>query len=154
MTGMNSIPTVFLNSTSRKFPNSSYRIQVSSSPHINESHLDSVDISKPVILAEIAPGRYNLIDGNHRVEKAFRLGIEKICAFRIHPEHHHRFISNRLGYEKYMDYWNQGLKEAKADLRRKIPMYQLKILLSGSWPQIWRRVLVPMDLPLKDFHLQ
>jgi hypothetical protein len=49
------------------------------SPHINESHLDSVDISKPVILAD------------------------------------------------------------EAALRRKIPMYQLKIHLSGSW--------------LKDFHL-
>ncbi|MFH0758499.1 MAG: hypothetical protein V2B15_14520 [Bacteroidota bacterium] len=66
------------------------------SSHINESHLDSVDISKPVILAEIAPGRYNLIDGNHRVEKAFRLGIEKICAFRIHPEHHQE--KERISY--------------------------------------------------------
>jgi hypothetical protein len=27
------------------------------SPHINEDHLDFVDVSKPVILAEIAPGR-------------------------------------------------------------------------------------------------
>ncbi len=31
---------------------------------INESHVDSVEISKPVILAEIFPGQYNLIDGN------------------------------------------------------------------------------------------
>ena len=28
---------------------------------IKESHVDSVDISRPVILAEIAPGHYNLI---------------------------------------------------------------------------------------------
>jgi len=89
--------------------------------HINESHLDSVDISRPVILAEIAPGQYNLIDGNHRVEKAFRLGVEKIRAFRIQPEQHHRFISNRQGYEKYVDYWNQGLKEAEEAAKKKNP---------------------------------
>lgn len=41
----------------------------SSSPHINETHLDSIDISKPVILAEIVPGRYNLND----LEKIARL---------------------------------------------------------------------------------
>lgn len=31
---------------------------------------------KPVILAEISPDRYNLIDGNHRVEKALGLGLQ------------------------------------------------------------------------------
>lgn len=53
------------------------------SPYINEDHLDSVDISKPVILAEIAPDRYNLIDGNHRAEKAVRQGIEELKAYRL-----------------------------------------------------------------------
>jgi hypothetical protein len=32
---------------------------------INESHIASVDINQPVIVAEISPGRYNVIDGNH-----------------------------------------------------------------------------------------
>lgn len=41
---------------------------------VNESHLDSVEISTPVILAEISPGRFNLIDGHHRMEKARRMG--------------------------------------------------------------------------------
>ena len=36
---------------------------------IDESYVNSAEISKPVILAEISPGRYNLIDGNHRMEK-------------------------------------------------------------------------------------
>ena len=45
---------------------------------INESHMDSVVISQPVILAEISPGRFNLIDGNHRMEKARRLGVMSI----------------------------------------------------------------------------
>lgn len=40
----------------------------------------SVDVTKPVIMAEIAPGHYNLIDGRHRVEKARRLGMKKVPA--------------------------------------------------------------------------
>jgi hypothetical protein len=39
---------------------------------LNESYLDSVDISRPAIIAEIASSRYNLIDGQHRVQKALR----------------------------------------------------------------------------------
>lgn len=41
---------------------------------IDEGYIDSVILDEPVILAEIAPGRYNLIDGNHRMERAKRLG--------------------------------------------------------------------------------
>ena len=40
--------------------------------HLDESHVESVDISDPEMLAEIAPGQYNLIDGNYRTEKARR----------------------------------------------------------------------------------
>ena len=53
---------------------------------INEPHVDSVDISEPVILAEISPGRYNLIDGNHRMEKARRLGIKNIQAYKLNAK--------------------------------------------------------------------
>lgn len=45
---------------------------------IAESHVESVDISRPVVLAEISPGYYNLIDGNHRMEKARRSGEIKM----------------------------------------------------------------------------
>jgi hypothetical protein len=74
--------------------------------NINESHLDSVDLAKPIILAEIAPDRYNLIDGNHRVEKAHRQNIETVRAYRIKAEQHIKFLENRKAYEKYVEYWN------------------------------------------------
>lgn len=32
---------------------------------INESRVNTVSLDQPVIVAEISPGRYNLIDGNH-----------------------------------------------------------------------------------------
>ena len=34
-----------------------------------ESTIAAAELSRPVILAEISPGRYNLIDGNHRMAK-------------------------------------------------------------------------------------
>jgi hypothetical protein len=55
---------------------------------INESHVDLVDLSKPLILAEISPGRFNLIDGNHRLEKARRIGVEFIQAYRLSVDQH------------------------------------------------------------------
>jgi hypothetical protein len=58
---------------------------------INESHMDSVDISVPVIMAEIAPGKYNLIDGNHRMEKARRMGAKTVLAYKMSVEQHMKF---------------------------------------------------------------
>lgn len=78
---------------------------------INESHVDSVEISKPVILAEISPGRYNLIDGNHRMEKARRMGINCIQAYKLNVEQHIRFLTSKRAYISYIEYWNAKLKE-------------------------------------------
>lgn len=77
---------------------------------INETHVDSVDISKPVIIAEIAPSRFNLIDGQHRVEKARRLGQKKIMAYRLTVHQHIRFLTSRKAYEIYVEYWNSNIK--------------------------------------------
>ena len=81
------------------------------SSSINESHVDSVDISQPVILAEISPGQYNLIDGHHRMEKARRLKMKCISAYRLKAEQHIGFLTSKKGYLAYIDYWNGKLKE-------------------------------------------
>jgi hypothetical protein len=78
---------------------------------INEEHLASVDISKPVILAEIAPDRYNLIDGHHRVEKAHRNNIDTIKAYRLKAFQHIHFLTSLEAYEKYVGYWNSKIME-------------------------------------------
>jgi hypothetical protein len=77
---------------------------------INESHLDSVEISRPVVLAEIAPGYHNLIDGHHRVEKARRMGIKNIQAYRLNAEQHMRFLTTKKAYSTYVEYWNSKLE--------------------------------------------
>ena len=73
---------------------------------INESHLDSIDVFKPVILAEISPGRYNLIDGNHRMEKARRMGIKSIFAYKLNVEQHLQFLIKKSAYLSFVEYWN------------------------------------------------
>lgn len=77
---------------------------------INESHVDSVEVSKPVILAEICPGRYNLIDGHHRMEKARRIGNKSIRAYKLKVHQHIRFLISEKGYVAYVEYWNSKLK--------------------------------------------
>ncbi len=76
---------------------------------IDESYMDSVEINRPVIIAEISPGRYNLIDGNHRMEKARRIGLERILAYRLNVEQHLRFLTSQKAYVAYIAYWNSKL---------------------------------------------
>ena len=78
---------------------------------IDEGYIDSVILDEPVIIAEIAPGRYNLIDGNHRVGKAKRLGYKDIMAYKLSPVQHIMFLTNHSSYEKYISYWNEKLIE-------------------------------------------
>ena len=73
---------------------------------LNERHVESTDYSQPVIIAEIAPGHYNLIDGNHRMEKARIKGLTSIKAFKVNVDHHIKFLTDKDAYLKYVDYWN------------------------------------------------
>ena len=81
------------------------------SSRFNEEHLPTVDLSKPVIIAEISPGRYNVIDGNHRMEMARRLRLETMPAYRLNPEQHIQFLTTEQGYRAYVEYWNGKLKD-------------------------------------------
>lgn len=73
---------------------------------IDETHVDTVDISRPAIIAEIAPGNYTLIDGNHRMEKARRLGMKNIWAYKLNVEQHIQFLTKKEAYLSYVRYWN------------------------------------------------
>lgn len=81
------------------------------SSKFKEEHLAAVDITRPIIVAEISPGRYNVIDGNHRIEKARRLGMETLRAYRLGPEQHMQFLTTSQGYSAYVEYWNGKLKD-------------------------------------------
>lgn len=81
------------------------------SSKFKEEHLATVDVTKPIIVAEISPGRYNVIDGNHRMEQARRIGIETLPAYKISPDQHLQFLTTEQGYLAYIEYWNSKLKE-------------------------------------------
>jgi hypothetical protein len=63
------------------------------------------------IVAEISPGRYNVINCNNRMEQARRLGMETIPAYKRRPEQHMQFLTDMRGYLAYIEYWNSKLKE-------------------------------------------
>jgi hypothetical protein len=79
--------------------------------NLDEPYVDSTDLSEPVIVAEIAPGRHNLIDGNHRMEKARKNGIESLPGYEVPPQIHTRFLTSQNAYDSYIDYWNEKVEE-------------------------------------------
>ncbi|REJ07734.1 hypothetical protein [Halobacillus trueperi] len=78
---------------------------------INEDYLPSVDIDRPVIQAEIRPGMFEIIDGNHRMEKAYREGVPYINSYKLRGEQLVPYFQNKGGYITFVDYWNAKLRE-------------------------------------------
>ena len=56
------------------------------SSNFNEATIQVANIAEPILLAEIAPDRFNVIDGNHRLERAYRDGASKILAYKVPAE--------------------------------------------------------------------
>jgi hypothetical protein len=73
----------------------------------------------PVILAEIAPGQYILIDGHHRMAKALKLGTETLPGHKLGMAQQLPFLTTVLGYQAYVRYWNDKLKQT-AKLKRSM----------------------------------
>ena len=80
-----------------------------SSNTVNEDHLPSVDISKTVLQAEIRAGAYNIIDGNHRIEKARREGVKLINSYKMKGEQLLPYFIKKKGYAAFVEYWNSKL---------------------------------------------
>ena len=80
--------------------------------HLNESTVQTADPSAPIVLAEISPGRFNVIDGNHRLEKAHRDGVEKISTYRVTADQHVAFLTSERAYKAYIEYWNSKIDDS------------------------------------------
>jgi hypothetical protein len=101
-------------------------VTVASIPGYGHSHLDratvaAADLSRPVLFAEIAPGRFNLIDGNHRMGRARRDGVPTVMARKVSCPHHVAFLTSMRAYEAYVEYWNGKVKDMQPS-RRKVAL--------------------------------
>jgi hypothetical protein len=81
------------------------------SSHLNEGTVCNADLSRPILLAEIAPGRFNVIDGNHRLARARRESVQMVPARRVRCPDHVAFLISLWAYEKYVEYWNSKLED-------------------------------------------
>ena len=76
---------------------------------VNENHLPTVDITKPILQAEIHPGVFEIIDGNHRIEKACRNDVEFVNSYKLKGEQLVACFADVRGYKAYVEYWNSKL---------------------------------------------
>ena len=51
-----------------------------------------------------------MIDGNHRMEKARRMGIKNMSAFRLDVKQHIKLLTSKDVYLYYIEYWNGKVK--------------------------------------------
>lgn len=100
---------------------------------LEEEHINAADIFRPIVIAEIAPDYrdflpdipeedwlsrgYVCIDGNHRLEKARRMGLDTLPAVVLKMEQHILFMYS--GYDHYVEYWNRKLEERTAASERQ-----------------------------------
>ncbi len=76
---------------------------------LDEATIRTADLLRTILLAEISPGRFNLIDGHHRVAKARRERVATLPAHRVACPFHVRFLTSTRAYELYVEYWNDKL---------------------------------------------
>lgn len=82
-----------------------------SATSLREQTIRTANLKTPIVLAEISPNRFNVIDGNHRVEKARREGMRFIPAYRVHAHQHMAFLTSVRAYETYIKYWNSKIDD-------------------------------------------
>jgi len=89
------------------------------SERLDETTVLQADLSRPIILAEIAPGHYAVLDGHHRLSKARREGLHEVPAHRMKCPEHLPFLTSSRAYEAYVEYWNSKLGPARGGRRAR-----------------------------------
>jgi hypothetical protein len=82
---------------------------------LDEEVIRTANLNTPIVLAEISPNRFNVIDGNHRVEKARREDMRYIPAYRVRAHQHMAFLTSVRAYQTYVEYWNSKVDDLLRD---------------------------------------
>jgi hypothetical protein len=93
----------FIDTCAERFPIE--LVPVAEFPNCGDSHLDeetvrTADLSRPILLAEIAPGLYNVIDGNHRLARARCDRVQVIPSRRVRCPDHVPFLTSAWDYAR------------------------------------------------------
>lgn len=88
-------------------------LSIFNADRLDEETILNADLSNPIMLAEISPNAFNVIDGHHRVQSARHREIDTVLAYKIYAEQHINFLTSIKAYESYVDYWNEKLKRSK-----------------------------------------
>lgn len=86
--------------------------------NLDEAAILASDLSHPILLAEIAPDCYNVIDGHHRLAKARREGLRRMPVHRVRCPEHLAFLTSARAYETYIEYWNAKIDPDPRSTRR------------------------------------
>ncbi len=83
--------------------------------NLKEEHVDVADLEKPVILCEMGPDEYVLIDGYHRLAKAKRAGKNALEAYFIPAQLALMYLTSEFQYQKYLEHWEDKVTDYDQD---------------------------------------
>lgn len=83
------------------------------SASINPDHVDTVDLSIPVIQAEINPGTFIVIDGHHRLAKARKNHVPYVNSYKLTVSQHIPFFTSIKSYTAFVEYWNSKVHDRR-----------------------------------------
>ena len=77
--------------------------------HGNREYAMTTDITQPLIIVNLTDNIDKLIDGNHRLQKALKLGIATIDAYYLSFEEHRDYIIdfNENIYHHVVSHWRK-----------------------------------------------
>ena len=75
--------------------------------HGNEEYAMTTDITQPLIIVNLTENIDKLIDGNHRLQKALKLGVGMIDAYYLSFKEHRDYIVdfNERIYRQVVNHW-------------------------------------------------
>ena len=75
--------------------------------HGNDEYVKHTDITQPLIVVQLTENIDKVVDGNHRLQKALKLGMKIIHAYTLSFEEHCNYIVdyNEKTYRGVVEHW-------------------------------------------------